>query len=88
MKTQKIEEKNESFLKPIKDIFTSLSNAEQLHSTESHAPTKSALSLFEKTPYDRQSPISNKSQEKKRDEAETWELKILETGQPITAWGL
>ena len=63
MKTRKIEKKNASFLKRIKDIFTSLSNAEQLHSTELYAPTKSALSLFEKTPYDRRSPISNKSQE-------------------------
>ena len=55
----------------LKDIFTSLSNVEQLHSTESYVSTKSALSMFEKTPYDGQSRISNKSQEKKRDEAET-----------------
>lgn len=63
--------KIESFLKLIKDIFTSLSNAEQLHSLESYAPTKSALFSTEKTPYDRQSHISNKSQEKKKNEAET-----------------
>lgn len=74
MKTQKIyikKKKIESFLQLIKDIFTSLSNVEQLHSTESYVSTKSALSMFEKTPYDGQSRISNKSQEKKRDEAET-----------------
>ena len=53
--------KIESFLKLIKDIFTSLSNAEQLHSLESYAPTKSV-----KTPYDRQSHISNKSREKEK----------------------
>lgn len=62
---QEKKKKIESFLKLIKDIFTSLSNAEQLHSLESYAPTKSALFMFEKTPYDRQSHISNKSQEKK-----------------------